>query len=215
MASGVERFEAALPSGRGSVPTRTSGPIIVVALMWIVFFAQGVVGPRLAPDWGIPAHDFTAPWTYVTAIFLHANMAHIVGNTVFMLVLGVIIGLEGAGRWLSVFIGSAIGAGVAVTLLTPAGITIGASGIVFGYLGYIFAAAAVETTPWVRLLRVLVSIALLLTYGFSLFSGLIPQAGISWQAHLGGFIGGIVVAIIAEKIIEPRRRISQPQSPNW
>ena len=118
-------------------------------------------------------------------------------------------------RSLAVFVGSAIGAGLFISAFTPVGLTIGASGIVFGYFGYILAAALVERTPWVKLVRIVVAIMLLSAYSATILVGFLPSGGVSWQAHVGGFVGGIVVAVIAEKVVEPRsenaaRRPSNP-----
>lgn len=67
---------------------------------------------------------------------------------------------------------------------------IGASGVIFGYLGFLLL-AGVYSRSVASILLSLVTAAL---WG-GLVLGIAPgQAGISWQAHLGGFIGGILAA---------------------
>ena len=198
------RVQEVVPRGRGPILERLAGPLGVVLLVWVAFILQPLGGRELLLNFGVPAHDFTRPWTYFTSIFLHGSVAHVSGNTTFLALLGVLIGLEGTRRWLAVFVGSAIGAGLFISAFTPVGLTIGASGIVFGYFGYILAAALVERTPWVKLVRIVVAIVLLSAYSATILVGFLPSGGVSWQAHVGGFVGGIVVAVIAEKVVEPR-----------
>lgn len=171
---------------------------------------QPIAGRDAWSAWGISAGDFSAPWTYFTSVFVHASLAHISGNSTFMLLLGVIIGLEGVKRWVGVFVGSAVTAGLFVSALTPSGVTVGASGVVFGYFGYILTAALVERTLWVKVLRIVVAIALLISYSATIIIGFLPASGVSWQAHVGGFVGGVIVAIIAERGVEPRKRAQSP-----
>lgn len=181
--------------------------------MWIAFILQPFMGREAWYTWGINAGDFSQPWTYFTSVFLHGSFNHISGNSTFMLLLGVIIGLEGTRRWLAVFAGSAVSAGLFVSALTPVGITVGASGVVFGYFGYILTAALVERTPWVKVLRIVVAVALFGAYSATILVGFLPSDGVSWQAHVGGFIGGVIVAIIAERHVEPRKQLPAPPNP--
>lgn len=208
------RVQEVVPRGRGPLLERLAGPLGVVLLVWVAFILQPLGGRELLLNFGVPAHDFTRPWTYFTSIFLHGSVAHVSGNTTFLALLGVLIGLEGRRRWLAVFVGSAIGAGLFISAFTPVGLTIGASGIVFGYFGYILAAALVERTPWVKLVRIVVAIVLLSAYSATILVGFLPSGGVSWQAHVGGFVGGIVVAVIAEKVVEPRSENAERRPPN-
>ena len=69
-------------------------------------------------------------------------------------------------------------------------IHIGASGLVFGYLGYLLARGYFERSFWSMALALVAG----LLYGGVLFSVLPGQRGISWEGHLFGLIGGIVAA---------------------
>src|SRR5690606_10388121 len=74
---------------------------------------------------------FLAPW-------LHFGWAHLISNSVPFLVLGILIYLSGVGRWLVTLLVTVVVSGITVWLLAPpASLTLGASGIVFGFLTYL------------------------------------------------------------------------------
>ncbi len=99
--------------------------------------------------------------------------------------------LRDARHFVPVTLFSMLGAGLmAWTLGAPGSVHIGASGVVFGYLGFLLLAGVYTRSFWSIVLS-------LVTAGLwgGLVLGIAPgQAGISWQAHLGGFIGGILAA---------------------
>jgi membrane associated rhomboid family serine protease len=88
----------------------------------------------------------------------------------------------------------AVGAGLIVWLFGPAGtVTVGSSSVVYGYLGYVLSRGLVTR----RAVSLGIAVAVLVLY-WSALGGMLPdhsQPQISWLAHLGGFLSGIVVAI--------------------
>ena len=69
---------------------------------------------------------------------------------------------------------------------------LGASGLIFGWLTYLIARGI-----WTRQPRhIVIAVLVLLCYGGLIWGVLPGAAGISWQAHLGGAIGGVVAARI-------------------
>jgi membrane associated rhomboid family serine protease len=71
-------------------------------------------------------------------------------------------------------------------------IVVGASGVIFGYLGLLLMRGIVERSWWN--LGVVLLVGLL--YGWQLFGILPGDPQVSWQGHLFGFLGGIVAAIL-------------------
>jgi membrane associated rhomboid family serine protease len=67
---------------------------------------------------------------------------------------------------------------------------IGASGLIFGYLGFVLARGFFEQS----LAWILISLVTLVLYGGLLFGVLPVHAGISWQGHLFGFLAGVGAA---------------------
>ena len=73
-----------------------------------------------------------------------------------------------------------------------AGPTVGASGVIFGYLGYLFMRGLVERNWW----NIAVALLVGLLYGSQLRGALPGDPNVSWQAHMFGLIGGLVAAIL-------------------
>lgn len=134
------------------------------------------------------------------APFLHHGFNHLYGNSVPLILLGTFVLAAGARRFLfaTLFIVFASGLGVWFTGDSNT-IVVGASGVIFGYLGLLFMRGLVERSWWN--LGVVVLVGLL--YGWQLIGLLPTDPEVSWQGHLFGFLGGMVAAILF------RRRESQ------
>ncbi len=125
------------------------------------------------------------------APFLHADFAHLIANVIPGAVLGFLLLM--AGRFLVVTAVVWVVSGFGGWLVAPAGtVTVGASGIVFGWLTYLMVRGLFNR----HFLQVLGGLALLAVYGGILW-GVLPQGGsVSWQGHLFGALGGILAAWI-------------------
>ena len=165
----------------------------LVGAMWLAEVADYVL-PADMDFWRIEPRTLTGLPGIVLAPFLHADFGHLAANTVPFLVLGLLVAWRaGAQLWRILAVITILG-GFGVWLLAPQRvITVGASGVVFGLLGYLLAAGAITRRP----LDVVLSVAVLLAYGGTLL-GATPfgvAAGVSWLAHLTGFAAGIVAAV--------------------
>ena len=123
---------------------------------------------------------------------LHGSVAHLVANSVSLLILGwLTLALAGRKRFWIVSAASALGAGLcAWTLGAPGTVHIGASGVIFGYLGYLMLSGWFER----RVMPIIISLGVTALWGGMVLGVLPGQMGISWQAHLGGFIGGVLAS---------------------
>ena len=96
-----------------------------------------------------------------------------------------------------------VASGATVWLIAPAGsVTLGASGVVFGWLTYLMVRGLYTRAPG----QVALGVVLLLFYGGLLLGVLPTDTGVSWQAHLGGAIGGVLAA---------SRQRRRPVDPRW
>lgn len=191
-------MSSSVPS-TGSTPVRagaaTLGRSIAVmggllALLWVLEFFDSLIGHRL-DYYGIHAQEVDGLPGILTAPLLHGGWGHLIGNSVPFFVLGLLVLLGGLARWIWSTLISIITSGLTAWLLTPANtVIIGASGLIFGWLTYLLARGL-----WSRKIgQVVIAAAVLVFYG-SMIVGVLPgAAGVSWQAHLGGAIGGILAA---------------------
>lgn len=161
----------------------------MVAVMWATEIVDAA-GAHLDDD-GIRPRDVDGLLGVLFAPFLHGGFGHLFGNTVPFLVLGAVIALGGLVRVLSVTVIVGLVSGLGVWLLAPSNsVTIGASGVVFGFATYLLARGFYSR----RMLHLGVGVLVLLVWGTTLLFGLVPTPGVSWQAHLFGAVGGVLAA---------------------
>lgn len=168
-----------------------------VTVVWAGFAAQAVTGNALLA-YGIRPRTVDGLWGILAAPFLHGSPEHLLANTVPLLLLGWLVMLRDARHFVPVTLLSMLGAGLcAWTLGAPNSVHIGASGVVFGFLGFLILAGWFARSLGAIALSVIVTAL----WGGLVFGVLPGQPGISWQAHLGGFLGGALAA----KWLAPRK----------
>ena len=162
----------------------------LVAIMWVAeILDQWVLGQQL-DRFGIIPRTLIGLRGILLAPFLHGNFAHLMGNTLPFLVLGWLIMLRNTHDFLRVTLVVGLASGLGTWLFGSPGSHIGASGVIFGYLGYLLLRGLFER----RLGSISLSILVGTLYG-SMIWGILPlQQGISWEGHLFGFLGGVLAA---------------------
>lgn len=125
------------------------------------------------------------------APFLHGNFLHLAANTLPFATLGWLVMLQETSDFLIVTGVTAIVSGLGVWLFGASNsVHIGASGLIFGYLGFLLLRGYFQ--------RNVISIVMSAIVGFfygGLLWGMLPSLpGISWQGHFFGFAGGVVAA---------------------
>jgi membrane associated rhomboid family serine protease len=223
-----------------SVPTRTRSALrwatpLLAALLWAAFLwalSRSDASLRsLMLDWGAlagggpvgagPWEVWTTPQHWLrlfTALFLHADWAHLLGNLVFLLIFGLPAErVMGPWRCLTLFfLGGALANLFTVLVIgTPDRLVIGASGAVSAVIG-----AYLALFPQARL-GVVVPLGLFLEFVRAPASVLIgvwallqivfayigPAFGaVAWSAHAAGFLFGILFAIASRGAIARRLR---------
>ncbi|MFZ2239913.1 MAG: rhomboid family intramembrane serine protease [Gordonia amarae] len=138
--------------------------------------------------------------------FLHGDWSHLFGNLGPGVVLGFLLLM--AKRFLAVTGVVWLTSGVGVWLTAPSyTVTIGASGIIFGWLTYLLIRGIFNR----NLKQILIGVVLFLVYGSVLWGVLPTDESISWQGHLFGAIGGVAAAwYLASRDRRRRRAPSQP-----
>ena len=189
-----------------------SGLIVVgvmAAIMWIVEIFDQISGDDL-DQYGIQPRDADSLPGIVAAPFLHAGFDHLIGNTIPFLILGAIIALGGATRVLLTTAIIILVAGLGTWLIGPAhSVHVGASGVVFGYAGYVIARGVFSRS----LLELAIGALVVVLYSSTLLSALVPTQGISWQSHLFGGIGGVLAAWMLDRRREPDLPLSAGSRP--
>ena len=175
------------------VGDRVNGLILVAAMVAVMWISEGLdaVLPANLDDYGIVPRSDDGLAGIPAAPFLHVGFGHLISNTVPFLAMGAAIALGGLKRIAVVTLVVALVSGFGTWLIAgPNSVHLGASGLVFGYGTYLLARGFFERS-WLALATAL---AVGLLFGGALLGGLVPQEGISWQAHLFGAIGGVLAA---------------------
>lgn len=161
-----------------------------LAFMWIVEILDQLADLDLDRH-GIVPRETSGLDGVLWAPFLHGGFGHLIGNTVPFLVLGAGIALSGAMRVVAVTAIVALVGGLGTWLVAPENtVHIGASGLVFGFAGFLVARGYYTR----KLLHIAAAVAVVVVYGFTLLRGLVPEEGVSWQGHFFGAVGGVVAA---------------------
>lgn len=166
-----------------------------VTLMWLLEIVDLFLGGRL-DYYGIRPLSIIGLRGILLAPFLHGGFGHLIANTIPFLTLGWLIMLRQTSDFFTVTIITMLVSGLGVWLLAPANsIHIGASGLIFGYFGFLLLRGYFERS----FAAILFSLIVGLLYGGMIWGVLPLQDGISWQGHLFGFVAGAFAARLVAK----------------
>jgi membrane associated rhomboid family serine protease len=131
-------------------------------------------------------------WRLITAAFLHASLIHIGLNMLALVWLGAPVERYlGHLQYLGLYLVSGLAGSAGALIATPNGLTVGASGAIFGILGalLIIEYQATGNIAGQAFTLILINLA---------FSFAVPN--ISWGGHVGGLIGGIIATFVVLRI---------------
>jgi membrane associated rhomboid family serine protease len=178
--------------------------LLMVAAIWAVELVNQVLGHRLSFWLGLEPRDLGGLVEVPTMPLLHAGIGHVAANTLPLLVLGA-IGIAVAPRRLIVAsVAIVLVSGLAVWLFgRPNSIHIGASGLVFGWFGFLLALGFAERRP-----RAILGSMVVIALYSGMIWGALPRFGTttSWEAHLFGTLTGAAVAWFGRPGAWPRSR---------
>ncbi len=180
---------------------RSTGGLIALCLM-VMWAVEGldtfVFGDRLQQS-GIQPRQARGLDGILWAPFLHSGWRHLISNTIPFAVLGGLVAVRGRGRWVTVTALSALLGGSMTWLFAGSGNHLGASGVVFGYLGALVGAAIFERRP----ASIAPALVAILLYS-GMVVGFVPQTGLSWEGHVFGAIAGLTAAKFLAEPDSPR-----------
>lgn len=176
-----------------------------VILTWIVSLVNILIlGNGLGRLLGIRPRRLIGLLGIVFSPLLHRDIGHLIANTLPFLVLGWLIllqgGLQGGSEngveFYTITATILLIGGFGTWLLGREAIHLGASGLIFGYIGFLLAQGYVGPTA----LTIGLALIVFMIYGSQLWS-MLPSTNeerVSWEGHLFGFVGGIVAGVYPE-----------------
>lgn len=167
----------------------------LAGVLWLSEAIDFVLFRGRLDQYGVVPRTFSGLWGVLFAPFLHGGFGHLATNTVALVMMWPFLWmmLSRRGDLLLVGATAALTSGLAAWALGPTNtVTVGFSGVLFGFLGYLITRGFFERS----VTTLVVSGVVIWLFG-SMLLGVVPGfagVGISWQAHLGGFVGGVLVA---------------------
>jgi membrane associated rhomboid family serine protease len=160
----------------------------VLAVLWVIQIANWADHYALTFQYGIRGRDVASLPHIITAPFLHLSWAHIEGNSGPLLIFGFLAAYRGIAKFAVLTALVVVTSGLAAWFTeSPQTVGVGASGVVFGYFGYIMVRGFFDR----HVIDMLIGAVMALCFAYQ-FTVLLPHAGIGWQAHIGGLAGGVL-----------------------
>ena len=177
-------------SRKKSWPKAFKKALIFTAIVWFVFLIDGILPFIYLKSYGIHPRHIDSLYGILTTVFLHGDLSHIISNTL-PLVLAITALFGNYPRTAKkVFILSIILTGLLVWSFARSANHIGASGLLYALLSYIFISGFIKKD----IQSIGISIVIGFLYG-SLIFGIIPDKEyISWESHLFGMFTGVFLA---------------------
>ncbi|MEI2276583.1 rhomboid family intramembrane serine protease [Paenarthrobacter ilicis] len=182
---------------KDSLAGRAKGGLVFmggfVVLLYVIEFINTLMFHGLNRTFGLRSRSWDGILDIITFPLLHANFNHLLSNTLPLIIFGFLAFMSGIRVFLTALAFSWLGSGLTVWLIGGGGVTVGASGLVFGFFAFLLVRGFFNRNWW----QILLSIVLFMAYGSILFGVLPTVMGfVSWQAHLGGAIGGVIAAVL-------------------
>ena len=166
-------------------------PLYLIAILWIIHLAQVLMGVRFI-GLGVYPRKLDGAIGILTAPLIHGSFQHLLSNSIplFFLITLLFIAYK-KSSWMALIL-IYLGTGLGMWLFVRPSFHIGASGVVYGLVSFMF---------WTGIFRrnirsIAISLAILFLYSGYIW-GIFPgEPGVSWDGHLVGAITGIIVAYI-------------------
>jgi membrane associated rhomboid family serine protease len=173
-----------------------------VALIWVIELLNWSLDLE-AEDFGVRPRQLAGLPGILFAPLVHGGFAHLIANSPPLLVLGTAMLYLYPSAARTVLPAVYLGPGVAVWIFARGGVHVGASGLVYGLVSYIFVAGLIRRDRR----AIAASLLVCFMYG-ALVWGVLPiEPGVSWETHLAAALIGIVLAIALRRLdIPPRTR---------
>ncbi|WP_371497809.1 rhomboid family intramembrane serine protease [Kitasatospora sp. NBC_00374] len=164
-----------------------------LVVLWAVQIANWAGDGALVREYGLVPRDTGRLAGILTSEFLHVNWQHLEANSGALFIFGFLAAYRGVKKFLGL---------TALITLTDGGavwffehdhtVTVGASGLVYGYFGYVVLRGFFDR----NLIDSLIGLVMGASFAYLLTSAVPGTPGVSWLGHLGGLVGGLAGAWI-------------------
>lgn len=162
---------------------------LCLGLLWAIELCNLLLGHRLSA-WGIVPRSLFGLIGIPLSPLLHASFLHLLVNTLPFALLGSLVMLHGKQVFVEVTLFTTLLGGAGVWLFGRSASHVGASGVIFGYFGYLVARGWYSRDPVAMGIAVLT----VLFYGGMIWGVVPTRLPVSWEAHLFGLVAGVLAA---------------------
>jgi len=169
-----------------------------VAVLWTVEIVDQAIFAGALDQFGLVPRSVTGLLGLATAPLLHGGFGHLLGNTIGLVLLGGLTLAIGRREFFAVTAAGFVLGGLGTWIFGRSAVHIGASGLVFAYLGFLLLRGWYDRRPGPIVLSLLVA-----WFQGGMLMGMIPGVtppGISWEGHLFGFLAGALIAAKASRL---------------
>lgn len=199
---GVPKAEAAIAEARKALWVMV-GFLVVI---WLVQVVNWMADYGLSIDYGVRPRDVGSLLTVFSSPFLHFSWSHIEGNSGPLFIFGFLAAYRSVRKFLWVTLVIVVVSGLGAWFTGEANsVGAGASGVVFGYFGYVIVKGLFDQHG----IDIVLGLVMALCFAYQ-FAVLLPTEGVGWQAHLFGFVGGLVCGWV----FRDRRQVTEPKAPD-
>lgn len=164
--------------------------IYLLAALWAAYGLQWLI-PGDLHHYGIMPRSVTELWHVALAPFLHANLWHLMGNSLALLGLGLLIQTKKNTQLWELWVILSLFAGLGTWLFgSGRAYHIGASGVILGLWAFIITDAYFRRSTK----AIVIAVAALVFYPSALFTVFDFRPHISWAGHMSGLVSGALIA---------------------
>ncbi|WP_299265048.1 rhomboid family intramembrane serine protease [uncultured Psychrosphaera sp.] len=167
--------------------------LLLLTIMWIVFLIDFFIPFATFNSFGIRPRSLSGLMGIIFSPFLHGGFGHIISNSISLLGTGILVRLAVGSKQLRyVLLLGILGSGIGTWLFGSGGLVVGASGLVYALIGFLFTQAFFNPSlrSWFS------AILAFVLFGGALLSLFNMLPYISWAAHFWGFVSGIGIAYL-------------------
>jgi membrane associated rhomboid family serine protease len=180
-----------------------------LGLLWLIQLINWADSYHL-DRFGILPHHVSHLGDIFSAPLIHFSWQHLEGNSLPLLILGFLAAYRGLTRFVALTLIVAVTSGLAVWFFqSSTELTVGASGLIFGYFGYVLVRGLFDR----NLVDVIVGVLAGIAYAGILAVAIPGTPGISWIGHAGGLAGGVLAGWVLRSRRPAARRVEAGPGP--
>ena len=175
-------------------------PLTFPVLLWVIYLVTHLLDISTY-KLGILPRNFSGLVGIFTSPLIHGGFSHLISNTAPLIVMGLGIFYFYPKVAYKVFTIIYLGTGVLVWIFAREVYHIGASGIIYGFVSFLFFSGIFRKDNG----SIALALVVIFLYGGLIWGVLPVEKGVSWESHLFGAIAGIIAAFIFRKVDPPKR----------